>query len=399
MVSKIYSLYLSLLILTLILIMIFYSKISLFYFENKMINTFSNSIIESEKNIQTLLHKNCNPTLLNISRNCLESMKSINRHETLKIYVNQNLSVDYKSRKILKYHHVFWGINKQSQNVMRLLNLNIMSYLATQNLQETILLFWKLENFPKTLEEDIIKKYSFYIENSIIILKKFDFYEFCYNDSILDKNGLCKNKNNYQNQLFNSNLVGFSDVLRFIVLFEYGGIYTDGDTIYLRNFKPLWNFNFVYRWSNHVRFNTAVTGINNINDENLSKLMKTIFSSSSNLNNLINSFHPASMSQKLASLNGNNLFNNTSLKVLHSSLFDAAWLCDEKIEKNFNSSFNCRFDEFMQKKFLNRENFDPKKYFEGAFAYHIHGSMKKRNIVKDSYFYYFEDYFKNLLKL
>ena len=89
------------------------------------------------------------------------------------------MNEDFKSRKILKYHYVFWGIKNQSQNVLRLMNLNLMSYLATQNLHETKLIFWKLENFPKNLEKQIMKNYRFYIEKEIIIIKICNVHEFC----------------------------------------------------------------------------------------------------------------------------------------------------------------------------------------------------------------------------
>lgn len=55
--------------------------------------------------------------------------------------------------------------------------------------------------------------------------------------------------------------VSYSDAVRFLVLYKFGGIYTDGDVLLLRNMEPLGHFDFVYEWS-FVKggTNTAVFG-------------------------------------------------------------------------------------------------------------------------------------------
>lgn len=55
--------------------------------------------------------------------------------------------------------------------------------------------------------------------------------------------------------------VSYSDAVRFLVLYKYGGIYTDGDVLLLRNMEPLGHFDFVYEWSFVKQgMNTAVFG-------------------------------------------------------------------------------------------------------------------------------------------
>jgi hypothetical protein len=44
-------------------------------------------------------------------------------------------------------------------------------------------------------------------------------------------------------------LSGLSDFLRFAVLDIYEGIYVDGDIMFLRDMRVLWDENFFYRWS------------------------------------------------------------------------------------------------------------------------------------------------------
>jgi WD repeat and SOF domain-containing protein 1 len=55
--------------------------------------------------------------------------------------------------------------------------------------------------------------------------------------------------------------VSYSDAVRFLVLHKFGGIYTDGDVLHLRNLEAFAHYDFVYEWSfvqNGV--NTAVFG-------------------------------------------------------------------------------------------------------------------------------------------
>jgi mannosyltransferase OCH1-like enzyme len=59
-----------------------------------------------------------------------------------------------------------------------------------------------------------------------------------------------------------------SDLVRFIVLRKYGGIYTDLDNIFIKEMSPLCGSSFVYYWSdaqspsdsNVALANTAVMG-------------------------------------------------------------------------------------------------------------------------------------------
>jgi mannosyltransferase OCH1-like enzyme len=58
---------------------------------------------------------------------------------------------------------------------------------------------------------------------------------------------LCKS--NQQIDFTNKNSVSLSDFVRFFVLDQYQGVYTDGDVIYLKDMRLLWDFgNFAYRY-------------------------------------------------------------------------------------------------------------------------------------------------------
>lgn len=55
--------------------------------------------------------------------------------------------------------------------------------------------------------------------------------------------------------------VSYSDAVRFLLVYRFGGIYIDGDTLLLRNLEPFAHDDFVYEWS-HLKqgMNTAVFG-------------------------------------------------------------------------------------------------------------------------------------------
>ncbi|RIA81978.1 hypothetical protein C1645_789226, partial [Glomus cerebriforme] len=54
--------------------------------------------------------------------------------------------------------------------------------------------------------------------------------------------------------------VSFSDMVRFVVLQRYGGIYVDADVLLLRDLRPFYqtDFEFSYQWSFKEDYNTAV---------------------------------------------------------------------------------------------------------------------------------------------
>src|SRR5256885_2028630 len=49
----------------------------------------------------------------------------------------------------------------------------------------------------------------------------------------------------------NQRSVAFSDLVRFVVLNRYGGMYMDGDVLFLRDMRPLYHssIDFSYKWS------------------------------------------------------------------------------------------------------------------------------------------------------
>jgi hypothetical protein len=152
------------------------------------------------------------------------------------------------------------------------------------------------------------------------------------------------------------------------------------------------------RWSFTNTINTAVLGINRKINSSIDKIYKEIISSS-NLNLLFDAFHPNLISNIILTNNNNSIYNYKPLRVLHSYLFDSAWLCYDGIEGPLNNKSVCSFNDFTSKNFVNEKEFNFGSFFSGAFTYHLHLRNADSDISSKSYFFYLENYFKSFLNL
>lgn len=366
---------------------------------------------------QDILLNECSVYNNNVNITCLNRLNNdikLNSFE-LKNDCNQCLIFNKKNEFIVNYH-TFWQLkdfNKDNDDYYyRILKLNIMSYLATQNLCCTRFILWKLANFPIEIETELNNMFKYYIEKKIIQIKLFDIDEICSNrGSLFRKTVICKKCKKMN--LNAGKLVAISDLVRFMVLDIYPGIYIDGDVILLRDLQPLWNINFAYRWSYTGNINTAVLGINKLLNPKIIDLYTDLmyllipnsflkyiiifFIEMIDMNILANVFHPYVVSYKMKRLSqSSDVFNYKELTVLNSILFDPSWLCYDSQIKPLNSYSVCNFDEFTSKSFsnINQDNFI-KHFFQGAFAYHIH-MRKTKQIVENSYFDLLEKHYFNL---
>jgi len=106
-----------------------------------------------------------------------------------------------------------------------------------------------------------------------------------------------------------------SDLVRFILVHRFGGVYLDTDTVFLRDWEELWNWRgaFAYRWSWHDKYNTAVLRMHK------GSALGTFILRTALKNNL--DFHPMSISDYLKDARLDDL-----LYRLPDALFDSAWL-------------------------------------------------------------------------
>lgn len=106
-----------------------------------------------------------------------------------------------------------------------------------------------------------------------------------------------------------------SDMVRFVLLHRFGGVYLDADTLLLRDWEELWNWRgaWAYRWSKHDKYNTAL-----IKMHKGSALTSFIFKTALE-NNM--DFHPMHVSRYLADAGLDPL-----LYRIPDYVFDAAWI-------------------------------------------------------------------------
>ena len=372
------------------------SKVFKFVHDTKTLPVYENENLKNE--FWNIIKNDCDSFNLKSDRSCLEKVSDFNNRIDYSLESKDNCNeCSWLNNDKINYH-VFWQTSNYDPKSfkMRVMFLNIMSYLATQNLCCTKLIFWKLPIFP-TITVDILNAvFKNYISIGSLEIRTFDLGILCSNKlSSFKDESWCTSTN-----LGWKFLVGLSDFVRIFVLDIYGGIYTDGDVIYLNDMKIFWDSNFAFRWSFINKYNTAVMGINNRNDSNLKSLIDYLRVNFNDVNSMIKAVHPHSIADIIKDKLGHeDIFHNSVLNMLHSSLFDPAWLCNDKHNPRLSDKFICAFEEFTNREFINASEFSINSFSPGSFAYHIHLRDSNKNIRKNSYFSHFEAYFASVLHL
>jgi len=240
--------------------------------------------------------------------------------ETIK--VANKLTGEYDKSVIF---HCYWNGNLNEKHLYSILSCY---YFNVLNRKHKIIL-WLENNTPNNINEEISK----YCE-----IKQF---------SLEDE----KNNTNFieNNVYYNKQLSFYSDVVRYLILYNYGGCWFDLDCLILRNFDPIFK-NYekevcVYQWGTDNHPNGAIF----ISLEPKSIKMKN------NINFIINrnrgwGFQEARLEYNLP----------LDMLVLPCSWFDAGWM-----KNSYDIGFNNIF--LNSEKKYNLENF-----FEGAFCFHWH---------------------------
>ena len=154
---------------------------------------------------------------------------------------------------------------------------------------------------------------------------------------------------------YNKELRFYSDVVRYLLLYNYGGIWFDLDCFILRSFDPIF-YNYenkicIYQWETQNYPNGAIY----MSLIPKSEIMK------SNIEYIINKncgwgFQEAILTYDLP----------LDVLVLPCSWFDPSWI---------TNPYNINFDDFFINK--NKEyNFD--NFFKGSFCYHWHNQWNKQ---------------------
>ena len=262
------------------------------------------------ENFDKIISDYCSVKKNEVGYSCL---KHLSKYE-----IQMHGFTDKSAAKLL--HHTFWRLNENKGHHLRVLILQILSFLATQDLETVIFIIWIQNNFTLNTENTIKNRFSSYFDKRIIQLRILNLTDLCsvglykkYYDECLSSN--------------NKNSIAFSDFIRFLVLYKYGGIYTDGDVFYLRDMRPFWNKNFVHRWSFTENYNTAIMGLRLNHSQSIETVYEYILKTSNK--NLVNGFYPDKIKNAISTLNNRDIYFFKDLNVYHSIIFDPAWLCND----------------------------------------------------------------------
>lgn len=218
--------------------------------------------------------------------------------------------------------HVFW--NPSNIPIGRRHLLMLKSIIATQTKNSKII-FWSNVNLQDT---PILAPVLPFIEFKILnLLEEFNKVPIEY-------------RMNYD---YVSNFYAGSDFIRYVLLYNYGGVWIDADIILLRNLTPFLDQEFAYKWSIIDGINGAVLHLNKGGKTALS-LIKGVFETPA--------VHIASWSTNVLS----NIYKrDKSFTVFPCTFFDPSWLNEENQFFTANTLFN---DEL----------------YKGAFSVHLHNN-------------------------
>ena len=297
---------------------------------------------------------------------------------------------EYESEFEKTYYHTFWKIKESKRHHFRVLILQIISFLVTQDHNRAIFIIWIQRKFPININRQINDRFAYYLKNNIIKIKILNFIDLCSNGKFKSCYRKCAS-------VRNQNSVAFSDFVRFLVLYKYGGIYVDGDVIFLRDMRPFWNKNFVHRWSFTEDYNTAVMGLRLNRSKSIEAIYEKIIQTP-RLTNLVAAFYPTKIKNTIRDLNNGDIFFYKDFSVYHSILFDPSWLCNDGMLPRFNNVTVCQFNEFYDTT-ITKDDFKMDQFFNGAFSFHLHlKNCGKCEIGNSSYFHHIENYFVEKLE-
>lgn len=168
--------------------------------------------------------------------------------------------------------------------------------------------------------------------------------------------------------------VAFSDMVRFVVLLLYGGLYVDADTLLLRDFRPLYhsNLEFSTQWSATPNFNTAVLRL-----RRNSTIARALFTRAVRNGMRFHPFNITKYAQDIDSCSGDNGTGFTLARV-PVPVFDPVWTKNDRIHLSSRTVPDfLRFTDAVDPEFKDCGLADHRgrqleDFFNGAYAYHTH---------------------------
>lgn len=266
--------------------------------------------------------------------------------------LNLARNIDYSKYEYpeLTLFHIYSEIKTEKEL------LCIKSWIATQNTKKCKLYLWS----------------DYDISNNKLIQPYLDFLTLkIYNPIEESKGTLLEGKVDYLSA--NDDLHwSKSDLFRILITNKYGGIFSDMDVIYLRDFLPILDQEFVYQWGSETNFS---------NNGACATFLSTF--KNSEFSNLLMSELIDSGIYLRSTIWGKDLIAKVYRKfkeftIFPGAFFDTEWQINVKY-KGLGDSIESGW--FIKNEFSNI-------LFEEAFAWHWHNSSNKNKIVEDGSKFY-----------
>jgi hypothetical protein len=181
-----------------------------------------------------------------------------------------------------------------------------------------------------------------------------------------------------------------SNFLRFVVLYKYGGIYVDMDTMFLRDIRillghPTFQDEFCYHWSSHMPYaNSAVLRLHERSETGRALLARCVACGSCRPKDVLRFAENKDL----------------DLLVLPCVFYDPLWPHHDQ-QDSYDAAPFSRFEDFFRRfdsRFACKSNIRSyKNFFPGAFTYHWHNFWDVEE-HSHSYFGMFNEEFDLILK-
>lgn len=256
--------------------------------------------------------------------------------DSIKFLENLNYNnFEYPKEKVL--FHIYTDLKNEKEL------LSVFSFFATQNQEHCELILWS--------DYDVSNKEE---------LKKFkDKINFKIWNPIDESKGTPLENFNYLNVKDNTYYLR-SDLMRILLVYKYGGIWIDMDIVLLRDFKPLFNIEFMYQTGK--RLNPELDGAcatvlsGNKKSEFTTNLITKVSETK---------FRPYNDSLIWGERLFSNLYKNYKFNILPSSFFDIDWFISDSASPYYNLCYKTLNVIHKGDLYLN------------CFSWHWHNSFNK----------------------
>lgn len=325
-----------------------------------------NKIRKRRNHFESIIDTYCQVKSVNNAYDCLLKLRKY------------DLSVDYSYSNVTNsnrvVYHTFWKLNSSYINHVRVMIFKIYSFLATQDLTKTKLILWTNLQYDESLRQILNQKFQFFMHSDLIEIKLLNLESLC-------SNGVFKAYYKSCIKTFDSDIKNFSNFVRFLILYNYFGVYTDGDVLFLKDMRPFWFQNFAYSAPSNQDYSTNVLGLRR--DRNIENVYREILSGYNGDESKFCQIFQSDSTKKAL---------NAYFNIYHSVLFDPAWTCNDGFASRKDPTSICTFKEFYSIP-IKSENID---FFDGAYTHDLHFNDRDHNIIdKNSYFSRLEAQFEN----